>query len=222
MSQLRNISSEALREALQAHLLWLKFPSRGRKGDLSFCNLPAIDLCAMAIELGCGYVARSFSGDMKQLVGLLKGAMAHRGTALLDVISPCVTFNNHDTSTKSYKWAKDHEIPIQEIGFIPYYEEITVEYDPGTTQDIELHDGSQLMLYKVDEGHDPRDADMAIHAIRTSAAKGTIVTGLLYVNEDQQDLHDVLGTDERPLNGIAMSELCPGSKALEAINARLS
>src|SRR5215472_7104930 len=93
-------------------------------------DLPAIDLCAMAIELGCGYVARSFSGDMKQLVGLLKGALAHRGTALLDVISPCVTFNNHESSTKSYKWAKEHEIPIQEIGFIPYYEEITVEYDP--------------------------------------------------------------------------------------------
>ena len=98
-------------------------------------DLPAIDLCAMAIELGCGYVARSFSGDMKQLVGLLKGALAHRGTALLDVISPCVTFNNHDSSTKSYKWAKDHEIPIHEIGFIPYYEEIAVDYDPGTTQD---------------------------------------------------------------------------------------
>ena len=98
-------------------------------------DLPAIDLCAIAIELGCGYVARSFSGDMKQLVGLLKGALAHRGTALLDVISPCVTFNNHDSSTKSYKWAKDHEIPIHEIGFIPYYEEISVDYDPGTTQD---------------------------------------------------------------------------------------
>src|SRR5881394_1848286 len=98
-------------------------------------DLPAIDLCAMAIELGCAYVARSFSGDMKQLLALLKGAVAHRGTALLDVISPCITFNNHEDSTKSYKWAKDHEIPIQEIGFVPYFDEITVDYDPGTTQD---------------------------------------------------------------------------------------
>src|SRR5262249_14525125 len=112
-------------------------------------DLPAIDLCAMAIELGCGYVARSFSGDMKQLVALIKGAIAHRGTALLDVISPCVTFNNHESSTKSYKWAKDHEEAIQEIGFVPFFEEIHVDYDAGTTQDVKLHDGSHIRLKKL-------------------------------------------------------------------------
>src|SRR5437870_6238663 len=124
-------------------------------------DLPAIDLCAMAIELGCAYVARSFSGDMKQLLALLKGAVAHRGTALLDVISPCVTFNNHEDSTKSYKWAKEHEIPIQEIGFVPYFEEILVDYDPGTTQDVILHDGSDIRLKKLREHYDPTDKNAA-------------------------------------------------------------
>src|SRR6476646_1954741 len=144
-------------------------------------DLPAIDLCAMAIELGCGYVARSFSGDMKQLVGLLKGALAHRGTALLDVISPCVTFNNHDTSTKSYKWAKDNEIPIHEIGFIPYYEEISVEYDPGTTQEVTLHDGSRIRLKKLREEYDAMDKAKALMLCQESAQKQEFLTGLIYV-----------------------------------------
>ena len=140
-------------------------------------DLPAIDLCAMAIELGCGYVARSFSGDMKQLLALLKGALAHRGTALLDVISPCVTFNNHEGSTKSYKWAKDHEIPIHEIGFIPYFEEIAVEYDPGTTQDVELHDGSHIRLRKLREDYDATDKKKALRALSGVAGEDRVPDG---------------------------------------------
>src|SRR5512136_1195706 len=107
-------------------------------------DLPAIDLCAMAIELGCGYVARSFSGDMKQLVALIKGAIAHRGTALLDVISPCVTFNNHEDSTKSYGWGKSHEERINDFNFIAPQEEITVDYAPGEAKEVMMHDGSMM------------------------------------------------------------------------------
>src|SRR5499425_1934200 len=150
-------------------------------------DLPAIDLCAMAIELGCGYVARSFSGDMKQLLGLLKGAIAHRGTALLDVISPCVTFNNHESSTKSYKWAKDHEIPIQEIGFVPYFEEITVDYDPGTTQDVTLHDGSHIRLKKLRADYDPTDKAAAFELLREAQDKQEFLTGLIYVDPHKKD-----------------------------------
>ena len=150
-------------------------------------ELPAIDLCALAIELGCGYVARSFSGDMKQLVALLKGAIAHRGTALLDVISPCVTFNNHDLSTKSYKWAKDHEIPIHEIGFVPYFDEITVDYDPGTTQDVRLLDGSHIRLKKLRADYDATDKKAAMNLVFDAQQKREFLTGLIYVEPPKKD-----------------------------------
>src|SRR5512136_1817798 len=118
-------------------------------------DLPAIDCCALAIQLGCGYVARSFAGDPKQLVALLEGALAHKGTAFLDVISPCVTFNNHEGSTKSYKHAKESEELLHEIGFVPFYEQISVDYQAGTTQVVEMHDGSRITLKKLDRDYDP-------------------------------------------------------------------
>ncbi len=180
-------------------------------------ELPAIDLCAMAIELGCGYVARSFSGDMKQLVSLLKGAMAHRGTALLDVISPCVTFNNHETSTKSYKWAKDHEIPIQEIGFIPYYEEITVDYDPGTTQDIELHDGSHIRLRKLRADYDATDKRAALALCQEAHEKTEFLTGLIYVEPSKKDFLELSGVGAEPIVALPESKLRPPREALEQI-----
>jgi 2-oxoglutarate/2-oxoacid ferredoxin oxidoreductase subunit beta len=180
-------------------------------------DLPAIDLCAMAIELGCGYVARSFSGDMKQLVGLLKGAMAHRGTALLDVISPCVTFNNHDTSTKSYKWAKEHEIPIQEIGFIPYFEEITVDYDPGTTQDIELHDGSHIRLRKLRAEYDAMDKLQALTLCQEAQQKQEFLTGLIYVEPAKKDFLTLSGITGEPIVTLPESRLRPPKTALDEI-----
>src|SRR5208337_4634313 len=125
-------------------------------------ELPAIDTCAVAIELGATFVARSFSGDKKQLSALLKAAIAHNGTVLLDVISPCVTFNDHEGSTKSYKFMKDHEEPIQDINFIPAFESIDVEYDPGTTVEVTMHDGSHLRLTKLEEDYDPTDRVRAI------------------------------------------------------------
>jgi 2-oxoglutarate ferredoxin oxidoreductase subunit beta len=180
-------------------------------------DLPAIDLCAMAIELGSGYVARSFSGDMKQLVSLLKGAMAHRGTALLDVISPCVTFNNHESSTKSYKWAKDHEIPIQEIGFIPYYEEIAVDYDAGTTQDIELHDGSHIRLRKLRADYDATNKRAALDLCLEAQEKVEFLTGLIYAEPTKKDFLELSGMGREPLVALPDSKLRPSRKALEDI-----
>ncbi|HKD19790.1 MAG TPA: 2-oxoacid:ferredoxin oxidoreductase subunit beta [Thermoanaerobaculia bacterium] len=184
-------------------------------------DLPAIDLCAMAIELGCGYVARSFSGDMKQLVALLKGALAHRGTALLDVISPCVTFNNHESSTKSYKWAKDHEIPIHEIGFIPYFEEIAVEYDPGTTQDVELHDGSHIRLRKLREDYDPTDKGKALALCQEAQEKTEFLTGLIYAEPRKKDFLELSGVGGDPIVTIPDARLRPPKKALDEITEAL-
>ena len=180
-------------------------------------DLPAIDLCAMAIELGCGYVARSFSGDMKQLVGLLKGALAHRGTALLDVISPCVTFNNHESSTKSYKWAKDHEIPIHEIGFVPYYEEIVVDYDPGTTQDIRLHDGSHIRLKKLRADYDATDKRAALALCQEAQEKTEFLTGLIYAEPTKKDFLELSGLGPAPIVSVPEAHLRPGPEALEEI-----
>ncbi len=184
-------------------------------------DLPAIDLCAMAIELGCGYVARSFSGDMKQLLALLKGAIAHRGTALLDVISPCVTFNNHEDSTKSYKWAKDHEIPIQEIGFVPYFEEIYVEYDPGTTQDVMLYDGSHIRLKKLREDYDPTDKNAAFGLLREAQEKTEFLTGLIYVEPTKKDFLSLLELPDEPLATLPLERVRPPREALVQIMEEL-
>ena len=180
-------------------------------------DLPAIDLCALAIELGCGYVARSFSGDMKQLVALIKGAIAHRGTALLDVISPCVTFNNHDASTKSYKWAKDHEEAIQEIGFVPYFEEIKVDYDPGTTQDVELHDGSHIRLKKLRADYDATDKNAAFALLHEAQQKNEFLTGLMYVEPAKKDFLSLLGLTDEPLTTLPMERVRPPREALAAM-----
>jgi len=193
--------------------------SPSKKGEAN--PFEAIDLCQMAVQLGAGFVARSFSGDKRQLIPLIKAAISYRGFAFIDVISPCVTFNNHATATKSYEYVRQHNHALGRLDFIEEKEEITADYEEGTATRIEMHDGSHLNLYKLDGAHDPRDSDAAIQMIRKSAARGEVATGLLYVNEHQADLHDVLGTDDRALNALPMTELCPGSKALSGINARL-
>jgi 2-oxoglutarate/2-oxoacid ferredoxin oxidoreductase subunit beta len=175
----------------------------------------------LAIQLGAGFVARSFSGDKNQLIPLIKAAIAYKGFAFLDVISPCVTFNNHDASTKSYSYVREHNQVVEnDLDFVEHKEEITVDYPAGTSTTIDMHDGSRLILHKLDGGHDATDTDAAIMAIRKSAKTGAVATGLLYVNPAQEELHDVLGTEMQALNAAPMSDLCPGSKALEAINAR--
>jgi len=146
-----------------------------------------IDPCAIALTLGCSFVARSFSGDGKQLVPLIKAAIAHRGMALLDVISPCVTFNDHDGSTKSYSWVKEHDEQIQDVSFIPFFEEIAVDYEPGTAVSVEMHDGSHLVLKKLAEDYDPTDRMRAMRLVEESRAKGQLLTGLLYIDESMAD-----------------------------------
>jgi 2-oxoglutarate ferredoxin oxidoreductase subunit beta len=193
--------------------------SPSKKGEPN--PFEAIDLCQIAIQLGAGFVARSFSGDKKQLIPLIKAAIGYKGFAFLDVVSPCVTFNNHPASTKSYDYVRAHNQVLETIDYIEEKEEITADYAEGTSVPVAMHDGSCLVLHKLDASHDPRDADAAIMTIRKSAAKGEVVTGLLYVNECQEDLHSALGTVDRPLNAIPMSELCPGSQRLEEVNARL-
>jgi 2-oxoglutarate ferredoxin oxidoreductase subunit beta len=193
--------------------------SPSKKGEPN--PFEAIDLCQMAIQLGAGFVGRSFSGDKKQLIPLIKAAISYKGFAFLDVISPCVTFNNHATATKSFEYVRAHNQVMGRVDYVEPKEEITVDYKAGTSKAVTMHDGSRLMLHKLDGGHDPSDADAAIMAIRRNAAKGEVATGLLYINEHEEDLHDVLGTEERPLNAVPVSELCPGSKALDGINARL-
>ena len=185
-------------------------------------DLPAIDLCGLAIELGCSFVARSFSGDMKQLVALLKAAIAHRGTSLLDVISPCVTFNNHEGSTKSYKWSKDHEEPIQEIGFVPYFEDVTVEQIPGQTQEVEMHDGSKLRLKALRADYDPRDRRKATELLTDAREKQEFLTGLIYINEQTPDFLTQLNMIDEPLATLPESKTRPGREALETIMKELT
>jgi 2-oxoglutarate ferredoxin oxidoreductase subunit beta len=193
--------------------------SPSKKGEANPWD--AIDLAQMAITLGAGFVARSFSGDKHQLVPLIEAAMAYKGFAFLDVVSPCVTFNNHPTSTKSFDYVRAHAAVMGDLDFVPERSEITATYAEGDSKLVEMHDGSVIRLQKLAKDYDPHDPDKAIQAIRKSAAKGEILTGLLYMNREEIDLHDVLETTSRPLNAVPVSELCPGSKALEGINARL-
>src|SRR5437870_4354624 len=162
-------------------------------------DLPAIDVCAMAIELGCNFVARSFAGDPKQLVALLKASLGHRGTALFDVISPCVTFNNHEGSTKSYKYAKEHEELLHDISFVPFFEQIGVDYKEGEATDVQLHDGSHIRLRKTDHGYDPRNKAAALNTLRECQESGEFLTGLIYINEEKADFVTQLNLVDAPL-----------------------
>jgi 2-oxoglutarate ferredoxin oxidoreductase subunit beta len=167
-----------------------------------------IDPCAVALTLGCSFVARSFSGDGKQLVPLIKAAIAHRGMALLDVISPCVTFNDHDGSTKSYSWVKEHDEEIHDVSFIPYFEEIAVDYEPGTTTQVEMHDGSHIVLKKLGEDYDPTDRMAAVRIVEESRVRGQLVTGLLYIDEAMPDFASTEGIPaQRPLRDLAEDDL---------------
>jgi 2-oxoglutarate ferredoxin oxidoreductase subunit beta len=181
----------------------------------------AIDLVAMALQLGASYVGRSFSGDKEQLVPLIKGAIAHRGAALLDVISPCVAFNNHPGSTKSYDYVRAHNEAVNRLDFMPRRDTITAAYAPGEVIEVTQHDGSVLRLRKLAEGYDPGDRLAAMTHIAAYEARGEILTGLLYVNAAAQDLHSHLKTVDVALNRLGEKELCPGAAALEGINAEL-
>ena len=180
-----------------------------------------IDLVALALQLGASYVARSFSGDKAQLVPLIKAAFEHRGAAFLDVISPCVTFNNHSGSTKSFDYVREHNIAVNSLDFITGRDPIEVDYAEGERQVVSLHDGSIIKLRKLNGHHDVTDRADAFATIERHRAVGEIATGLIYLNENARDLHDNLNTTTRPLNELGAEVLCPGSKALKAINASL-
>ncbi|MFB3903882.1 MAG: 2-oxoacid:ferredoxin oxidoreductase subunit beta [Acidobacteriota bacterium] len=181
-------------------------------------DLPAMDVCSLAIELGCHYVARSFAGDPKQLVALLKGAISHKGTALLDVISPCVTFNNHEASMKSYKWAKEHEELLHQIDFIPHFEPVpTVDYAEGQVIEVEMRDGSRIRLHKTDRTFDPTDRQAALRLLQESRESNEFLTGLLYVNPRSKDFVELLNLVDEPLAHLPQEKLRPKPEVLDEI-----
>ncbi|HKF24206.1 MAG TPA: 2-oxoacid:ferredoxin oxidoreductase subunit beta [Candidatus Angelobacter sp.] len=184
-------------------------------------DLPPIDTCALAIQLGATFVARSFSGDKRQLLTLLKAAIAHRGTVMIDVISPCVTFNDHEGSTKSYKYLKDHDEPVQDLGFVPSFENIDVDYDPGTTASVRMHDGSTLRLRKLDRDYDATDKARALRELTESHDKGEVLTGVLYLNTQTPTFMDVIHLTEHPLATLPEGTVRPPKAALDKIMQEL-
>lgn len=180
----------------------------------------SIDLCEMAIQLGSAFVARGFSGDKEQLVPLLKAAIRHKGFSLLDVISPCVTFNNTESSTKSYSWVRDHMEATATFDFIPLRQEITTRYEEGTAVPVALHDGSFINLYKSDDSIDVTSRRTAIDALEKHREQNQILTGILHINEDMADTHEILGTTDQPLNSFNEEDLCPGAEVLQQIFAQ--
>lgn len=174
--------------------------------------LPALDFCALAIEAGCGFVARSFSGDGKQLVPLLQAALQHPGTAVIDIISPCITFNNHDGSTKSYSHIKEHDQALQELGFFSPHQEITIDYEEGQSQKIDLPDGSHLVLKKlVSAGHDVKSSEQALKVLHQARNQGEVLTGLYYVDPSRTDLAGSLQLTKTPLNALKEKDLRPST-----------
>lgn len=185
-------------------------------------EMPPIDCCMLGIELGATLVARSFSGDKRQLAAILKACIAHKGLSVVDVISPCVTFNDHEDSTKSYAYMKEHDDPIHDIHFVPFFEDITVEIPEGETREVTMHDGSRLRLQKLGEDYDPTDKIGAINALHASAKTGNVLTGILYYDGGQPDMFEQLGMVDEPLATLPESRVRPPRAALQAVMAELS
>jgi len=180
-----------------------------------------IDLVMLALTLGATFVARGFSGDKPQLVPLIRAAVEHNGAAFIDVVSPCVAFNNHSGSTKSYDYVRDHNEAVNRLDFISSRSEITAAYAPGAKQDVLLHDGSTMRLRKLDADYDASDKSAAMAFLESRRAAGEVVTGLLYLNPDARDMHSMLATTDSPLNALSDTELVPGDEALAKVNASL-
>ena len=184
-------------------------------------DLPPIDTCSLAIQLGATFVGRSFSGDKKQLLTMLKAAIAHKGTVMLDVISPCVTFNDHEGSTKSYKFMQEHDEPINELGFVSSFDDIEVEYDPGTTLDVKMHDGSHLRLRKIREDYDPSNRIGAVKTLMDAHEKGEVLTGVFYVDTEKPTFTDLLNLVDQPLSSLPESVVRPPKSVLDKVMASL-
>ena len=193
--------------------------SKSKKGAVNSDS--GIDLVALALQLGATFVGRSFSGDKDQLVPLIKAALTHKGAAFIDVLSPCVAFNNHKGSTKSFDWVREHNEAVNRLDVILGRAPVTASYEPGSLVEVAQHDGSVLMLRKVAQDYDATDRVKAMAYLHERQAVGEIITGLLYVDPDAEDLHDALNTVGKPLNALSDAELTPGSAALAKVNAAL-
>jgi 2-oxoglutarate ferredoxin oxidoreductase subunit beta len=200
-----------------------QFSATNDRGSTSKRGAPnlydPIDLVSIALQLGATFVARSFSGDKHQLVPLIRAALLHKGFAFIDVISPCVAFNNHPGSTKSYDYVRGHRGDVMTADFVPPHAEITADYAPGTREDVPMPDGSTLRLRKLAEDFDPHDRVAALSYVQRKQQEGEVVTGLLYIERDASDCHSILDTVEAPLNSLTEAQLCPGDAALKPINA---
>ena len=192
--------------------------TKAKKGDVN--QQPPIDPVLLALTLGASFVARSFSGDREQLVPLIQAGLKHQGFALIDVLSPCVTFNDHEGSTKSYAYTREHYEPVVNADFVPFQREITAKYAEGETMPIVMHDGSRVLLHKVDKNYDPTDANRAYDYVNQHIQKKEYVTGLLYCREGGGDFHAVNHTPDKALNQLPMPNLVPGSQALGKLMAR--
>jgi 2-oxoglutarate ferredoxin oxidoreductase subunit beta len=191
--------------------------TRSKQGSTN--NDQPIDLACMALLLGATYVGRSFSGDKKQLVPLIKGALRHHGAAVIDVISPCIAFNNHSGSTKSFDYVREHNNAVNFLDVMVGRKEITTDYAPGSVQQVTQHNGSVLQFRKLHDEYDPSDRVAALTYLQQRQVAGEVVTGLLYIDPDARDLHAACETVDQPLNTLDQPALCPGSKALDAFNA---
>jgi 2-oxoglutarate ferredoxin oxidoreductase subunit beta len=193
---------------------------KGSKSKGGASNMDtALDLVSMALMVGASFVGRSFSGDKAQMVPLIMAAMRHPGPAFIDIISPCVAFNNHAGSTKAYDFVRSHNEAVNRLDIMEPRAAITVEYAPGTTEEVALHDGSMLKLAKLREDYDPYDRIAAMNYLQSRAAAGELATGLIYMDPNPADMHANLNTVDQPLNGLGAADLCPGSKGLDAFNA---
>ncbi len=184
-------------------------------------DLPPIDTCAMAIELGATFVARSFSGDKQQVHAILKAAIAHKGLTMIDIISPCTTFNDHTGSTKSYGYMKDHEEPIHEIGFVPFFDNIEVQYEPGTVTEVTMHDGSSLRLKKLEREYDATNKLAALTALHQAAGREEVLTGVLYIEPERPNFIEMLNVVDEPLATLPFERTRPGREALDTIMEEL-
>ncbi len=184
-------------------------------------DLPPMDLCALAVELGCGYVARGFAGDPKQMINILKGAIAHDGMAVIDVISPCVTFNNHEGSTKGYTYAKEHDELLHQIGFVQSYDQIEVEIDPGEMREVTLHDGSRILLKRLEEDYDPSNAVQALQRLHKAVDEGSMLTGLVYLRPEKKSFLKMLNMTDEPLFSLNEAQTRPAKDALDKIMREL-
>jgi 2-oxoglutarate ferredoxin oxidoreductase subunit beta len=187
--------------------------SKAKSGSLN--QFKPIDCCLLGIQLGATFVARSFSGDKRQLSAILKACMSHNGLAIVDVISPCTTFNDHEGSTKSYSYMKDHEEPLHDVDFVPAYDDIKVEYDEGTTREVQMHDGSRLLLKKLARDYDPTDRMLAIRTLAESDANSEVLTGILYHDRESLTLTSTLNLTEEPLATLPPEAVRPSRAALE-------